>query len=415
MSVIDDQVPVSPASVPPPVLGERLQRARKARGLTQQEVANKLDLVRTTLVAIEKGERRVQSGELIKMAKLYGRPVGDFVGRKANLTPFAPQFRLPHAATGVSEAELLGAVADLESLAQDYLELEEINGLSLRPSFPPEYQLDIPGVSPEHLGEDIAAAERTRLGVGDGPISDLRALLEESVGIRIFYLRLPSQVGGLFACNDELGACVAINSNHPPQRGNWSLAHEYAHFLTTRYQADADLMHGSWGKSVAERFADSFAKNFLMPRSGVTRRLSDSVQAHGKGVSVADVLSLATFYRVSAEAMFRRLEELKRLSSGTWEKLLSRGFRPDQARRNLGLLTLAPLPQPLPLRYRLLAKNAFVDRGELTEGQLAKKLRMDRVSARLELENLSLLVDSAATDSYEPLELPDLVNPVATP
>ena len=40
-------------------LGERLKDARKARDLTQEAVANKLGILRTTLVAIEKGERRV--------------------------------------------------------------------------------------------------------------------------------------------------------------------------------------------------------------------------------------------------------------------------------------------------------------------------------------------------------------------
>jgi len=46
-------------SLDPRQLGERLKDARKARGLTQDPVASKLGILRTTLVAIEKGERRV--------------------------------------------------------------------------------------------------------------------------------------------------------------------------------------------------------------------------------------------------------------------------------------------------------------------------------------------------------------------
>lgn len=41
-------------------LGERLQAARKARGLTQHEVAERLQIARTTLTAIEKGERLIR-------------------------------------------------------------------------------------------------------------------------------------------------------------------------------------------------------------------------------------------------------------------------------------------------------------------------------------------------------------------
>lgn len=91
-----------------------------------------------------------------------------------------------------------------------------INAAVMRPTFPPTYALNVPGATPEQRGEEVAAAERTRLGLGDGPVSDLRTLLEEAVGVRVFYLDLPPEVGGLFASNDELGACIAINRNQRP-------------------------------------------------------------------------------------------------------------------------------------------------------------------------------------------------------
>jgi Zn-dependent peptidase ImmA (M78 family)/transcriptional regulator with XRE-family HTH domain len=388
-------------------LGERLKDARKARGLTQEAVATKLDVLRTTLVAIEKGDRRVTPGELIEMSKMYGRPVSEFVSRRINKEPFVPQFRLPPGQKSVSESELVTAAMEVENLARDYVELEEMNSTVMRPSFPPVYALDVPGVTPDQRGEEVAAEERTRLGLGDGPVADLRSMIEEAAGVRVFYLDLPSRVGGLFACNDELGACIAINRNHPPTRGNWSLAHEYGHFVTTRYLVDVSFTHDYWGKQAAEKFADAFAKNFLMPRTGVSRRLSDAVSAHGKGVTIGDVMSLAHLYRASAEAMFHRLEELKRIPSGTWDTLREkRDFRPDLARSAPGLSN-EPRQPMLPLRYRLLAMSAYEHREKLTEGQLARKLRLDRVSARLELESLRLLADDsgdAADTGFTPVD-----------
>ena len=59
-----------------------LQEARKACGFTQQAVADHLEMARTTLVAIEKGERRVTPDELIKLAAFYGRRVSELVSRK---------------------------------------------------------------------------------------------------------------------------------------------------------------------------------------------------------------------------------------------------------------------------------------------------------------------------------------------
>src|SRR5829696_10434447 len=88
-------------------LGERLKDARKARGLTQEAVAVKLGILRTTLVAIEKGERRVTPGELIEMAKMFGRPVSEFVSSQKNREPFVPQFRLPPGQQNVTEIEVV--------------------------------------------------------------------------------------------------------------------------------------------------------------------------------------------------------------------------------------------------------------------------------------------------------------------
>lgn len=392
-------------SINPRVLGDRLKEARKARGLTQQDLAESLGILRTTLVAIEKGERRITPAELIKIAKVVGRPISEFVSLRSNKAPFVPQFRLPPTQKNVEEAELISAAMELESLARDYVELEEMCGSVMRSHYPPVHSLEIAGVTADQRGEEVAADERTRLGLGDAPISDLRSLLEEAVGLRVFYLDLPSRVGGLFACNDELGACIAINRKHPPTRGNWSLAHEYAHFLTTRYLADVDITNSHWGKAHAERFADSFARNFLMPRTGVSRRLSEAVQSNKKGVTIGDVMALSHLYRVSAEAMFRRLEELKRLPAGTWDTLKEkRQFSPEQARTALGLAS-ETRPPMLPLRYRLLAQSAFDRRELLTEGQLARRLRVDRVSARLELEKLRQLADESVDGDFTPLEL----------
>src|SRR5439155_11215092 len=69
------------ATINPRTVGVRLQEARKARGLTQQEVADQLSLARTTVVAMEKGERAVQPTELIRLANLYCRSIHDLLRR----------------------------------------------------------------------------------------------------------------------------------------------------------------------------------------------------------------------------------------------------------------------------------------------------------------------------------------------
>ena len=46
-------------NIDPVQMGDRLRSARGRAGLTQQEAADKLHMARTTLLALEKGQRRL--------------------------------------------------------------------------------------------------------------------------------------------------------------------------------------------------------------------------------------------------------------------------------------------------------------------------------------------------------------------
>jgi DNA-binding XRE family transcriptional regulator len=74
-------------------LGELLQQARKKSGMTQADAAKVIDAARTTIVAIEKGDRRLKPKELIQLARAYGRAISDFVRSTPVTEPFEVQFR----------------------------------------------------------------------------------------------------------------------------------------------------------------------------------------------------------------------------------------------------------------------------------------------------------------------------------
>jgi len=364
------------------VLGSRLQAARKARGLTQEAVADALGAARTTIVAIEKGERRVSSHELITLARLFGRAVSELIGQTRVTEPFVAQFRTGGRRDDEDEfnADLEAATAILQRFAEQYLELEDLLEMPLTRKYPPEF--DTSSVNAEIAGEDIAAAERQRLGLGDGPLNNLWSILEADVGLRIFVIDLPSRIAGVFAYNDVVGACVGINRRHPVPRRRWSLAHEYCHFLTSRYTFEVTWINGKGRTSARERLADSFAKAFLMPPGGLGRRFSDLQRSRNGRVTVGDLCWLANVYQVSVQALTLTLEEMKRVPGGFWERLVAEGFRPKEAQALLGLDDeRSGEPPELPTRYEMLAVNAF-NRGLLSEGQFARYLGVDRVTAR---------------------------------
>ncbi len=147
-------------------LGELLQQARKKCGMTQSDAANIIDAARTTMVAIEKGERRIKATELIKLARAYGRSVSDFVRTRPVIQPFEMQFRAAYQRSEGEEVEIEPAILQLEELCRNYLELEEIMSAPLPQNYPPEYE--VTNMPLKASAESIAVAERQRLGLGDG-------------------------------------------------------------------------------------------------------------------------------------------------------------------------------------------------------------------------------------------------------
>jgi Zn-dependent peptidase ImmA (M78 family)/DNA-binding XRE family transcriptional regulator len=363
-------------SVDPQRLGRALQAARKRKGMTQEEAANVLDVARTTVVAIEQGERRIKAGELLKLAQVYGRQLSDLVAG-ASLVPM-PQYRGPALETQQDREAIEPFIDEFDERCRQYLGLEQLTGMPLVRSYPRSYETK--GLAVDTAAEGIAIQERSRLGLGDGPLPALRDLLEQDVGIRIFFLELPPRYSEMYWCTEELGACMAINRQHPEERRRWSMSHAYLHFLTSRYKAEVSLLDSYHRKPESERLADAFAQYFLMPTSGLTRRFADIKSASGK-FTVSDLCSLAHYYGVSLEAFALRLEGMGLLDTGTWDELQAKGFKVREAQTQLGLVPLSGRDDRLPARFVTLAVEAY-EQALITEGRFAHLLGKSIVEAR---------------------------------
>lgn len=56
-------------------INEKLRSYRLSSGLSQEAVANKLGMKRTTITAIENGDRKILAEELFEFSKIYHVPV----------------------------------------------------------------------------------------------------------------------------------------------------------------------------------------------------------------------------------------------------------------------------------------------------------------------------------------------------
>lgn len=72
------QAPIS-ADAQRAALAQRLRQAREYVGLSQDEVADALNLSRPAVTNMESGQRKVEATELQTMSTLYGRTVNYFL------------------------------------------------------------------------------------------------------------------------------------------------------------------------------------------------------------------------------------------------------------------------------------------------------------------------------------------------
>lgn len=371
--------------LPATELGDRLRLAREEAKLTQAAAASVANIARTTLVAIEQGQRRIRLTELQMLAGLYGKSINEILRRDAVQVNLLPQFRK---LSNAEDSSVEDAVTLLNDLVRAEVELEELLGIIRTPTYPPERPI-LPGDVVAQAEQD-AVELRQWLGLGLNPIADIVSVLELQLGARVYVRRLPPKISGLFAFDDAVGPCILLNANHPRDRRSNTAGHETGHFSSTRRIADI-LDDGTPDGAREERYANAFGRAFLMPARAVKRQFLD-ITAGASSLNRRHIIVLASFFGVSREALVRRLEELGLIKRDSWDWFQQNGgITNDQVKQVLGEIPRDEhkddADRPLSLRMTMMADEVW-RRGLLSEGQLARLLRLDRLDLRALLDGL---------------------------
>lgn len=325
-------------------LGERIRQAREIRGLTQEELADKLGCSQALVAQIEAG---------------FKLPSDDFVESVADATEFPLTFfnEPPHLEFGIAEIllraqrtakrrEILSTVRYAEHVYAIYSAL----AARLKP---------IPARIPEVVGSPREAAKQVRKMLAlepNTPVVNLTHALERA-GIRFIVLP-PSRARDAFCIwlrNDDRETPVisAAGGREDGDRYRLSVAHELGHLV----------MHRSFlrksNKEVEEE-AWAFASELLMPEGGMRNELIPPL-------TITALARLKPCWGVSIAALIHRAYDLNIITKRQYHYLLHQMSA-------LGYKTREPKNLDVPVeKPRLLRKMA-----ELVYG---KPIDFDRFSA----------------------------------
>ncbi|MBI5497479.1 MAG: ImmA/IrrE family metallo-endopeptidase [Deltaproteobacteria bacterium] len=234
-------------------LGERVAAARRAAGITQEELASRLRLQRTSVTRLESGDRTVDALELAALAAALRRPIGWFVGPSENTVSSH------RAAAEQREETRFDGSMDLLSSDARFL-----TRLKLLPHVKPFHAR----VESVDRAEDAATSARQALGL---PVEPLRELphVAERLGVFVGFEELgEGGPEGCYRTHDGVNVAL-VNGSWPVGRRRFTLAHEIGHHVL------ADAYAVDWpelGQSNGEQIINAFTIHFLMPRAGVSKR-----------------------------------------------------------------------------------------------------------------------------------------------
>jgi Zn-dependent peptidase ImmA (M78 family)/DNA-binding XRE family transcriptional regulator len=367
-------------------LAKRLRRARVNVGLSQDDVAAELGVLRPTISQIESGNRGVSSIELVRLASLYRRPLVSFFDEDFEEALSEDPLTLLFRAVELKPGDMW-VVEEFENFCHAYRDLEKLLGLEGEKDPLPDYgEIGEPHNKLEAIrqGEKVADEERRRLGLGDDPIRDVFELLEGQ-GVCLFVRPLrESGISGLFLYDKKIGPCILINGVEHPSRLTFDAAHEYAHVLLDRRLRAHVTLSGQpeEHEELLEVRANRFAAAFLMPAEGIERFLWDLDMVRGRHRSdVVDILYLQRTFGVSYQAALYRLQNLSWIDQAKRKELGDE--QPEVLARVLGLpeegkadLDRFEGEKGYPLRYKYLALEAY-QREKISLNRLAELLHLD--------------------------------------
>lgn len=323
-------------------IGIRIRQARKRRGWSMKELADKAELSAMAISKFEKGRINPASDTLIRIARALDYGV-EFFLRPIRIEEIQPSFRKKSSLSKKAQDRI---IEDIRDWLERYLIAEELapsNGI-LRFTYPAGFPRRVSGF------DDVekAANDLRRLwDIGSDPLESVTALLEDK-GIKVGVVKADAGFDGCMfqATNDDDIPVVVTRKDLPGDRQRFSLAHELGHIML-------DVKENPSSRFLEEKACHRFAAAFLAPAQTI---MADWGERRSR-IGIDELYVLKHKYGMSMAALLYRAKDLAVISGDAarplWIRFRENGWYKEEPGK--------PVRPETRARFRLLVYQALAE------------------------------------------------------
>jgi Zn-dependent peptidase ImmA (M78 family)/DNA-binding XRE family transcriptional regulator len=319
--------------------------ARESRGMTQAELADKLNIVAATLSKMESGDLGISDDMRTAISNATGYPVS-FFEQKAEVYPEHLVYRKRDK---VAQKLLtpINAKINIQRLHVQFL----IKQLDITKKPVPVYE-----VGDTQTPQIIAQKVREQWNITEPVIDNLIALLEERGIVVTSFDFGTERVDSRCILTEDNNPMVIYNKTLLGDRQRFSLAFQLGHLVMHTGQ------NVDWERDVAHE-ANLFASEFLMPEQFIRKDFDN-------GITLALLGGLKSKWKVSMISLLYRADDLGYVSANQ-KKYLIQQFNEQKMRRR------EPKELDVPVEEEGIIKNW------LKEYKSCNKINDEQVAASL--------------------------------
>ncbi|MFG1618340.1 ImmA/IrrE family metallo-endopeptidase [Nonomuraea wenchangensis] len=323
-----------------------LTLAREARGIVQEELARRSGVAQSTLSKVENGVRELREDEIIRVAQVL-RVTPELLSWPDDVYGFGSASFFHRKQQSLSQRTLRSIQARVNLLRMRLQRLA--NGIDI------ETPISIPHLDIQEVGSAAEVARRIRAAwrLPMGPLGNLVDIVEATGGVVVRRDFGTHRINAISVWHPGSAPLFVLNSTLTPERQRFVLAHELGHMV---------MHEGEPPRETAEREADSFAEELLMPAAEIITQL--------EGIDVRKAMTLKPYWRVPMQSLILRAEHLGVITSSRSRSLHAymnkMGYLPNEP---------APIPREDPQILRETI-NIHLNEHGYTESELAKMLGM---------------------------------------